>query len=202
MVLFGKAKELHIVKMADVYHAYWSKFPSQSEASIRFLFRDQVCFSTSLLNLMYLSIFVRVAKNLALYPRFMLSIQHVSIVVHNLWKKCIRYFYSQCAFNNVGHIWFMSSSRCSKRLRTSVTQNLFTSETCIQLKNPFLCQFLTKNFHFGITRKLKKFIFYKTIWFWRAVQRKIVLRLENMRGNDRALNFSKPLNTYHFPKLL
>ena len=99
-------------KMADVYHAYWSKFPSQSEASIRFLFRDQVCFSTSLLNLMYLSIFVRVAKNLALYPRFMLSIQHVSIVVHNLWKKCIRYFYSQCAFNNVGHIWLMSSSRC------------------------------------------------------------------------------------------
>ena len=61
---------------------------------------------------MYLSIFVRVAKNLALYPRFMLSIQHVSIVVHNLWKKCIRYFYSQCAFNNVGHIWLMSSSRC------------------------------------------------------------------------------------------
>ena len=101
-------------KMADVYHGYWSKFPSQSEASIRFLFRDQVCFSTSLLNLMYLSIFVRVAKNLALYlyPRFMLSIQHVSIVVHNLWKKCIRYFYSQCAVNNVGHIWLMSSSRC------------------------------------------------------------------------------------------
>ena len=87
-------------KMADVYHAYWSKFPSQGEASIRFLFRDQVCFSTSLLNLMYLSIFVRVAKNLALCPRFMLSIQHVSIVVQNLWKKCIRYFYSQCAFNN------------------------------------------------------------------------------------------------------
>ena len=28
--------------------------------------------------------FVRVAKNLALYPRFMLSIQHVSIAVHNL----------------------------------------------------------------------------------------------------------------------
>ena len=79
---------------------YWSKFPSQSEASIWFLFRDQVCFSTSLLNLMYLSIFVRVAKNLALCPRFMLSIQHVSIVVQNLWKKCIRYFYSQCAFNN------------------------------------------------------------------------------------------------------
>ena len=99
-------------KMADVYHAYWSKFPSQSEASIRFLFRDQVCFSTSLLNLMYLSIFVRVAKNLASYPRFMLSIQQVSIVVHNLWKKCIRYFYSQCAFNNVSHIWLTSSSRC------------------------------------------------------------------------------------------
>ena len=34
--------------------------------------------------LMYLSIFVRVAKNLALYPRFMLSMQHVSVVVHNL----------------------------------------------------------------------------------------------------------------------
>ena len=99
-------------KMANVYHSFWSKFPSQSEASITFLFRDQVRFSTSLLNLMYLSIFVRVAKNLALYPRFMLSIQHVSIVVHNLWKKCIRYFYSQCAFNNVGHIWLMSSSRC------------------------------------------------------------------------------------------
>ena len=49
---------------------------------------------------------------LSLYPRFMLSIQHVSIVVHNLWKKCIRYFYSQCAFSNVGHIWLMSSSRC------------------------------------------------------------------------------------------
>ena len=31
-------------KMADVYHAYWSKFPSQGEASIRFLLRDQVCF--------------------------------------------------------------------------------------------------------------------------------------------------------------
>ena len=28
------------------------------------------------------------------------------------WKKCIRYFYLQCAFNNVGHIWLMSSSRC------------------------------------------------------------------------------------------
>ena len=41
-------------KMADVYHAYGSKFPSQSESSIRFLFRNQVCFSTSLLNLMYL----------------------------------------------------------------------------------------------------------------------------------------------------
>ena len=112
MVLFGKAKELHMFKMADVYHASWSKFPSQSEASIRFLVRDEVCFSTSLLNLMYSSIFVRVAKNLALYPRFMLSIKHVSIVVHNLWKKCIRYFYSQCAFNNVDHVWLMSSSRC------------------------------------------------------------------------------------------
>ena len=98
--------------MADVYHAYLRKFPSQSEASIRFLFRDQVCFSSSLLNLMYVSIFVRVAKNLALYPRFMLSIEQVSIVVHNFWKKCIRYFYSQRAFNNVGHIWLTSSSRC------------------------------------------------------------------------------------------
>ena len=39
------------LKMADVYYAYWSKFPSQSKASIRFLFRDQVCFSTSLFNL-------------------------------------------------------------------------------------------------------------------------------------------------------
>ena len=87
-------------------------FPLKVKRPIRFWFRDQVCFSTSLLTLMYLSIFVRVAKNLALYPRFMLSIQHVSIVVHNLWKKCIRYFYSQCAFNNVGHIWLMSSSRC------------------------------------------------------------------------------------------
>ena len=91
-------------KMADVYHVYWSKFLSQSESSLRSLFRDQVCFSTSLLNLMNLSIFVRVATNLALYPRFMLSIQHVSIVVHSLRKKCIRYFYSQCAFNNVAHI--------------------------------------------------------------------------------------------------
>ena len=61
--------------------AYKSKFPSQSEASIRFLFRNQVCFSTSLLNLMYWSIFLWVAKNLALYPRLMLSIQHVSVVV-------------------------------------------------------------------------------------------------------------------------
>ena len=52
--------------------------------AFRFLFRDGVCFSTSSLNLMYLSIFVRVAKNLALYPRFMLSMQHVSVVVHNL----------------------------------------------------------------------------------------------------------------------
>ena len=59
-------------------------FPLKLKRPIRFWFRDQVCFSTSLLNLMYLSIFVRVAKNLALYPRFMLSIQHVSIVVHNL----------------------------------------------------------------------------------------------------------------------
>ena len=99
-------------KMADVYHEYWSKFPCQSEASIRFLFPDQVCFSTSLSNLMYSSIFVRVAKNLASYPRLILSIQHVSIVVHNLWNKCSRYFYSQCAFSNVGHIWLMSSSRC------------------------------------------------------------------------------------------
>ena len=51
------------------------------------------------------------------------------------------------------------------RLRTSVTQNLFTHETCVKLENPFLWQFLTKNFHFGITRKLKKCSFYKTIWF-------------------------------------
>ena len=29
------------------------------------------------------------------------------------------------------------------RLRTSVTQNLFTRETCIKLENPFLWQFLT-----------------------------------------------------------
>ena len=33
---------------------------------------------------------------------------------------------------------------------------LFTRETCIKLENPFLWQFLTKNFHFGIARKLKK----------------------------------------------
>ena len=108
----ARPRSFTCLKMADVYHAYWSKFPSQSEASIGFLFRDHVSFSTKLLNLMYLSIFVRVAKNLALYPRFVLSIQHVSIVVHNLWKKCIRYFYSQCPFNIVGHIWLMSSSRC------------------------------------------------------------------------------------------
>ena len=74
-------------------------------------------------------------------------------------------------------------------IRTSVTQNLFTRETCIKLENPFLWQFLTKNFHFGITRKLKKCSFYKTIWFWRAVQRKIVLRFENMRGSDCSLKF-------------
>ena len=42
------------------------------------------------------------------------------------------------------------------RLRTSVTQNLFTRKTCIKLENPFLWQFFTKNFHFGITRKLQK----------------------------------------------
>ena len=51
------------------------------------------------------------------------------------------------------------------RLRTSVTQTLFTRETCIKLENPFLWQFLTKNFHFGIARKLKKCSFYETIWF-------------------------------------
>ena len=93
LVRYPRPRSFTCFKMADVYHVYWSKFPSQSEASIRFLFTDQVCFSTSLLNLMYLSIFVRAAKNLALYPRFVLSIQHVLIVVHNLWKKCIRYFY-------------------------------------------------------------------------------------------------------------
>ena len=47
----------------------------------------------------------------------------------------------------------------------------------------------TWNFHFGIARKLKKCSFYKTIWFWRAVQRKIVLRFENMRGSDCSLKF-------------
>ena len=57
----ARSRSFTCFKMADVYYAYWSKFPSQSEAPIRFLFRDQVCFSTSLLNLMYLSIFVRVA---------------------------------------------------------------------------------------------------------------------------------------------
>ena len=51
------------------------------------------------------------------------------------------------------------------QLRTSVTQNLFTRETCIKLENPCLWQFLTKNFHFGITGKVKKCSFYKTIWF-------------------------------------
>ena len=35
---------------------------------------------------------------------------------------------------------------CAIRLRTSVTQNLFTRETCIELENPFLWQFSTKNF--------------------------------------------------------
>ena len=82
------------------------KRPSDFCCEIRYVF------STSLLNLMYLSIFVRGAKNLPLYPRFMPSIQHVSIVLHNLWTKCIRYFYSQGSFNNVGHILLMSSPRC------------------------------------------------------------------------------------------
>ena len=36
---------------------------------------------------MYLSIFVRVAKNLALYPRFMLSIQHVSVLLCTISEK-------------------------------------------------------------------------------------------------------------------
>ena len=57
----------------------------------------------------------------------------------------------------------IASSNTSIRLRTSVTQNLFTRETCIKLENPFLWQFLTKNFHFGITGKVKKCSFYKTI---------------------------------------
>ena len=57
----ARSRSFTCFKMADVYYAYWSKFPSQSEAPIRFLFRDQVCFSTLLLNLMYLSIFMRVA---------------------------------------------------------------------------------------------------------------------------------------------
>ena len=70
----------------------WQICITSIEVNHQILFPDQVCFSTSLLNLMYSSIFVRVAKNLALYPRFLLSIQHVSIVVHNLWKKCSRYF--------------------------------------------------------------------------------------------------------------
>ena len=37
------------------------------------------------------------------------------------------------------------------RLRTSVTQNIFTRETRIKLETSFLRQFLAKNFHFGIT---------------------------------------------------
>ena len=60
----------------------------------------------------------------------------------------------------------------------------------------------TWNFHFGIARKLKKCSFYKTIWFWRAVQRKIVLMLENMRGSDCWLKFQKRLTLSHFQKLL
>ena len=51
------------------------------------------------------------------------------------------------------------------RLRTSVTQNIFTRETRIKLETSFLCQFLAKNFHFGITGKVKKCSFYKMIWF-------------------------------------
>ena len=34
---------------------------------------------------------------------------------------------------------------CAIRLRTSVTQDLFTRETCIELENPFLWQFSTKS---------------------------------------------------------
>ena len=49
------------------------------------------------------------------------------------------------------------------RLRTSVTQNIFTRETRIKLETSFLCQFLAKNFHFGITGKVKKCSFYKMI---------------------------------------
>ena len=50
---------------------------------------------------------------------------------------------------------------------------------------------LDQKLHFGINRKLKKCSFYKTIRFWRALQRKIVLRLENMRRSDCALKLFK-----------
>ena len=55
---------------------------------------------------MYLSIFVRVAKNLALFPRFMLSIQHVS-------EKSASGIFICNALSIMSAIFdFMSSSRC------------------------------------------------------------------------------------------
>ena len=187
-------------------------FPCQSEASIRFLFLDQACFSTSLLNLMYLSIFVRVAKNLALYPSEKsasgIFIRCALSIMSTIFDWCLpqdaemaddahRSKISKlCLF--CGKIASSNTSRPRNRYDSScyttphfVTQNLFTRETCIKLENSSLWQFLTKNFHFGITERVNKYSFYKTIWFWRAFSRKIVLRLENMSGSDCALKFLK-----------
>ena len=100
-------------KMADVYHAYWSKFPSQSEASIRFLVRHQVCFSTSLLSLMYLLVdFCESCKKSGVISKVYAFDAACFCCCAQSLKKVHQVFYSQCAFSNVGHIWLMSSSKC------------------------------------------------------------------------------------------
>ena len=59
---------------------------------------------------MYLSIFVRVAKKSGGISMIMLSIYHVSIVVHNLNLSASGIFYSQCAFKNVDYFLLIFSS--------------------------------------------------------------------------------------------
>ena len=129
-------------KMADVYHAYWSKFPSQSEASIRFLFRDQVCFFTSLLNLMYLQKIWRYIQGL-----------------------CFRFsmFLLLCTISE------KSSSGIFIRNALSIMSAIFDwclpqgaeiADDAHRSKISKLCR---------LCDKVKKCSFYKTIWFWRAV---------------------------------
>ena len=99
-------------KIADVYHSYWSKFPSQNEAYHQILVPRSGMFFHFVVKFKVLIVFCESCKKSGVISKVYAFDSACFYCCAQPLKKVHQDFYSQCDFNNVGHIWLMSSSRC------------------------------------------------------------------------------------------